>query len=54
MNIEDLISAIDAHKELTGDSDSALALKAGMSKDAIRNWRRAIRDQKEVSLNAKS
>ncbi|WP_210402028.1 helix-turn-helix transcriptional regulator [Thioclava sp. F36-6] len=48
MKMSDILARIDARREELGLSENALSLEAGLSRDAIRNWRRRVEkgDQK--------
>ena len=54
MNIALLLKAIDEYKEATGMKDQAISRGAGLSGDAIRNWRRALAEGKGIGANASS
>lgn len=54
MDIKGILDRIDAVTERTGDSDRAVSLRAGLSADAIRNWRRAQREGRDAGANKRS
>ena len=54
MEINDLLAAIDEYQAETKETDRALSLRAGLSTDAIRNWRRAKKEGRRSGANAQS
>lgn len=54
MKLTALLARIDEYRERSGESDRALAIRAGLSGDAIRNWRRAVKEGRDAGANVDS
>lgn len=54
MEIKDILDRIGLMQDRSGDSDRAVSLRAGLSADAIRNWRRAYREGRDAGINRRS
>jgi phage repressor protein C with HTH and peptisase S24 domain len=54
MDLKGILDRIDAVTEKTGDTDRAVSLRAGLSADAVRNWRRAAREGRDAGANKRT
>ena len=54
MDLKGILDRIDAVQEKTSDTDRAVSLRAGLSADAIRNWRRAAREGRDAGANKRT
>ncbi len=54
MNMQEILTRIDERLAATGLSDAKASFAATGSKDTIRNWRRALRDGREVGATTGS
>lgn len=54
MQMKEVLERIDAIKERLGTTDRHLSLSAGLSGDALRNWRRRLKNGEDAGANHRS